>query len=382
MKKIIPFIAVLALAACGEGEKSNPDLDRLTAKRDSLVTALDEINVEIAAMDTTKVLLPLVEVIPVKKQKFEHFFEAQGNVQSESSAVLYAEAGGNVSRILVKEGQAVKAGQTLVTFDTKVVGANIKELEVRLALAKTAYERQKNLWDQKIGSEMQLLQAESQMKSLEQSIATLKAQKSMGVISAPFSGTIDQIMPKKGEMVPPGMPVLRLVNLDKVYVEADIPETYLNKIKVGDPVLLNFGAGGESNIPSTIADVGRYVNPANRTIRIKAEVDQSVQLYPNMIAKVKVRDFVSAAPVIKVPSKYILDKRGGEGRYVKVVREKDGKKVIDLVAVEAGMEYHAIGEKMSWTHILSSELIEGDLIVGEGFKKVREKQEVITTPAE
>jgi multidrug efflux pump subunit AcrA (membrane-fusion protein) len=223
-----------------------------------------------------------------------------------------------VKQILVEEGQHVNAGQTLVMLDAEVINKNIQEVEKNLELSVFVYEKQKNLFEQNIGSELQFQQAKNNKERLEQTLETLKEQRSQLSIVAPFEGVVDEIFPKLGEMTGPQMPVVRLINLSRVHISADVMETYLKSVSKNKMVDIHIESIDTTmkNIP--IIRTGKYINPSNRTLvaimRIKHEVLDSV---------------------LTVPSEAVLQSNSGQN-YVYIVSTKNKKNIITKVNIETG----------------------------------------------
>jgi RND family efflux transporter MFP subunit len=382
------------LASCG-GDELPKDEAGLTAMIVEIQGRLDETKAKAKVMkDSVNMLTdsldviqgkdinyPKVETRLVDKQRFEHYFEVQGNIEAEQDVVLYAEAGGNIKKIHVQEGETVKAGQTLVTFDMEMVNKNINEVQTRLELATITYEKQKALWDQNIGSEMQYLQAKNQKESLEQSLATLKSQRGKAVMSAPFSGVIDEIIRKTGEMAGPGMPVMRLVNQSKLSVVADVNEKYLGAIAEGKLVQLVFPALGEQYTMDSVQlkSWGRYINPNNRTFKVNIDIPTTNPvLLPNLLVEVRIRDYVNESVVV-VPSKYIHQTSNNED-YVYVLVDKDGKKISKKVLITVGKSYRPRHRAGGPEYIGMTEVVAGlevnDQLVTEGFKGIQDGIEV------
>src|SRR4030066_1022639 len=278
MKKITILIiaATFALSCADKAKKSS--LEELNAQKaiivtkiDSLNTALKSVEEEISKLDSDK-NLQTVTVIPVKNDVFKHFLEIQGVAMANKNIEISPEMGGTVTAILVKEGQKVQSGQLLIQLDDSSIRNSINELNTQLSLAKTTFERQERLWKQKIGSEMQYLQAKAQKESLENNLATLRTQARKMRITAPFSGVVDEIFPRLGELTSPQMPTVRLLNLDNVYVEADVTETYLPIIKQGTETVVHF-ASINKEMNSKISQVGNFINPANRSFKIRINIE-------------------------------------------------------------------------------------------------------------
>ena len=233
MKTIRIAALALILASCSA---SVDDLAVLNKQKDSLVkvitdaeTQLKAVEAAIAEKDTTK-RLTLVSTRTISSVPFEHYVEVVGNLEAGGNTTLFPEANGTVQRILVKEGQRVAAGQVLMELDAAVLQSSLKEAQTSLDLANSVYERQAKLWEQKIGSEIQYLQAKNNKESIESRIATLRQQIKMTRVTAPFAGIVDEVFPKVGEMANPAQPAARLINLEKPYLEAEVSENYATAV--------------------------------------------------------------------------------------------------------------------------------------------------------
>ena len=309
MKPIL-FLSVLALAlSCNSNVKESQSLTDLKSKKEVLIKEMNRIGTElkaietaISALDTLKKVMT-VTAIKAEVKAFNHYIEVQGTVKADQTIELHAEMGGTVSAILVKEGQKVTKGQVLATLDSEVIDNSVLQLETQLALATTTFERQARLWKQNIGSEIQYLQAKAQKEGLENSMKSMKAQARKMKIIAPFSGVIDQIFAKTGELTSPQMPFLRLVNLNTVYVESEITETYLKAIKKGTEVLLNFRSIG-TTLEASISQVGNFINPNNRSFKTRIDLENpNNELKANLLADIKINDFKATGIVI--PSRLV-----------------------------------------------------------------------------
>ncbi len=339
MKNILLFfVAISIMVSCGK-ETKNSSLDELNTKKLTIVSKIDSLNKELKILDQEilkldeSVKLHLVTVLPVKNDVFKHFIEIQGLVQADKNIEIKPELGGVVRSIYVKEGQKVYAGQTLAQLDDSSIRNNISELDTQLTLAKTTFERQERLWKQKIGSEMQYLQAKAQKESLENNLATLGTQARKMKIIAPFSGIVDEIFPKNGELTSPQTPVIRLINLDKVYVEADVTETYLTVVKNGTEASMYFPSI-DKRIDSKITQISNYINPDNRSFKVKINVPNKDKLIkPNLLADLKILDFKSEGLII--PSTLVQQDQKGNN-YVYTLENKNNEKVVvkKLISVE------------------------------------------------
>lgn len=336
---IIALIGVITFA-CKEEKvgldklKSNKEL--LQSQYAALGDEIAKLDAEIAKYDTVKRYV-LVTTTPIESNTFVHFFEVQGAIEADKNVVLYPEIGGIIKGIRVREGERVQKGQVLIDLDIEVIELQIKEVESSLELAKTTYERQARLWDQKIGSEMQYLQAKNQKESLETNLATLNAQMRKNRIEAPFDGVVDEIWAKVGEMTSPMTEVVRLVNLDRVYIKADVSEAYLGKISKGTDVEVFFPAF-DFSVSSTVDFLGNFINPNNRTFSIQVQVpNKENRIKPNLMAYVRIKDFEQKDALI-IPDRLIQENPNG-GKYVFVAKESKGVTSVEKKELKIGLSY-------------------------------------------
>jgi membrane fusion protein (multidrug efflux system) len=343
MKNIIVlFIAVTTLISCGEEIKKSSISD-LNSEKNSLVNQIDSLNKQLKIvenqllkLDTTK-KLHVVTILPVKNEIFKHYIEIQGVVQADKNIEIRPEMGGTVTAIYVKEGQHVSAGQTLIQLDDIAIKNSIAELTTQLNLAKTTFDRQERLWNQKIGSEMQYLQAKAQKESLENNLASLKTQAKKMKISAPFSGIVDEVFPRIGELTSPQTPTVRLLNLDNVYIEADVTETYLPVVKIGTETILNFPSIGKE-VESKIAQIGNYINPDNRSFKARINIsNKDNTIKPNLLADLKIVDFKQEGLVI--PSTLVQKDQKGNN-YVFTLKTENNENVVIKKLVTISKEYN------------------------------------------
>lgn len=285
-----------------------------------------------------------VTVSKVQQRTFEHFFEVHGNVEATENAAIYVEVPGRINSIQVTEGQFVKKGESLISLDAAQLESGIKELEKGLELATKIYSKQKALWDQKIGSEVQFLEIKNNKEGLEQRLVTMKEQLNMYTIRAPFNGVVDDIVPKVGEAASPGFPVARVLNLNKVYLEGAVSEKYISSVKTGGFVEVKFPSLGES-IKARVSRVGNFINPANRTFQVKVEFNNSKGKYkPNQLAVMKIRDY-KASNAFVIPSRIVQQDRSGQD-YVYTFVGEDVKRVKKL-ELKLGSFYEGFVEVLS-----------------------------------
>lgn len=315
MKKIFITLGLAsAIIACAP--QDNTPLGQLKSERDSLKMAISDIKAQIVALDeeitrrdTNKVKLKPVTVTDAEIGTFQHFFVIHGNVDTKENALVYPEAMGVIKRINIEAGASVTKGQIIAELDAATMQSGIEELRKSLELATSVYERQAKLWDKKIGSELDYLQAKTNKESLEQKLKTMSEQLDMYRVKAPFSGYVDEVFPKIGEMAAPQAPFLRLINTQDVEIKSDISEDYITKIGKGNLVRVEI-PGSDNMFESSIETVGAYINPNNRTFKATIKLDNGRGLKPNQLAKVHVRDFSMDNAVI-VPSRLIQQDREG-----------------------------------------------------------------------
>jgi membrane fusion protein (multidrug efflux system) len=371
MKKIV-IISTLSilLFACGKKE-DNTNIDTLIASKNvkelqakkALIQAdLSKIDEALAILDVKKEEA-LVSVLAVKDTVFSHYLEVQGSVDTKENILVQPEYQGTLVSLNVKAGQRVSKGQVLGKIDDAGLSQQVASLENQYALAKTTFERQKNLWNQKIGSEIQYLQAQTQMISAQRGVAQAKAQLAKTVIRAPFTGTIDEVFVEKGQVVAPSAQgLMRIVNLSNMYVSTSVPETYIGKLKVGTEVDVFLTSLGKT-YKGKVRQIGNFVNPSNRSFGIEVSVPNPENLLrPNQVANLKITDYVSKNTIV-VPTNVIQE--DGEGnKFVYTAINVSGKTgTAKKVVVKLGQSSDNV------TEILSG-LSNNDVIVTEGMNTI------------
>ena len=373
MKKIL-ILSVLSLTlfACGSSEKeqtiekliSSKDVKGLQAKKVALQAEIATIEEALATLDV-KVDEALVSVTTVKDTIFNHYLEVQGNIDTKENILIQPEFSGTLTSLTVKAGQRVSKGQILGRVDDAGMSQQLASAENQYQLAKTTYERQKNLWDKKIGSEIQFLQAQTQMVSAQKAVSQIKAQLSKTVIRAPFSGTIDEVFVEKGEVVAPSQQgLMRIVNLGNMYVSTTIPESYIGKLKVGDNVDVFLTSLGKT-YKGKVRQVGSFINPNNRSFGIEVSVPNPENLLrPNQVAKLKIIDYVSKDAIV-IPTG-VIQEDANHDKFVFVVEGSNGKTgKAKKVIVKTGKSSDNV------TEILSG-LSANDVIVTDGVNNISE----------
>lgn len=265
-----------------------------------------------------------VGIIELSKEDFQSYFEIQGTTEAAKEVLLNSETNGLIRKIYVEEGQKVSQGQTLMVLDAEMIAKNIDELEKSLELANFVFEKQKNLHDQNIGSELQFQQAKNNKERLEESLKTLKAQQGKSVVTAPFSGYIDEIFMHEGEMAMPQVPLIRLLDLTSVTVKADVMETYLRDILPSTKVDISL-ASLDTTIESVpLSRIGKFINSANRSFVIETKIsNKNERILPNLIANVRVNHAIIKDAFV-IPTAALLQSSSGQN-YIYVVEEKEDK---------------------------------------------------------
>jgi RND family efflux transporter MFP subunit len=372
VKKVL-FLLTISLVVLGCKDELEQKKTKLIEKQNELANLKSEIKTleqEIAQLDSTFVEQEaeiLVATMPVTRSLFRHQIEVRGTVQSRKNVLISAETMGRVEAMYVKEGDNVKAGQLLLKIDDDVISNNIAEVKTQLELATTVFERQKNLWDQKIGTEIQYLQAKNNKESLERRLQTLQSQLSQYYVRAPFSGNVDAVAVKQGEMAQPGLPLIRVVNLREMYIQAMVSEAYLGKFSKGDEVEVDFPVQNRT-FKTTISAVSQVINVENRTftVEIALPVENNFAYQPNQVVVAKLTDY-EAKDAIAIPSKLI--QTDADGKFVYVIKEKEGKKQASKVRVQTGLNYN------SRTEIVAG--LKGDeTLIEQGYRDVNEGVDV------
>ena len=382
MKNSILLLCILLFIQCGSSDKqttaeiiASNDLAAIQKKKaevvkimNTLKQELESLNEVIGQLDNEQKFL-LVTSIETKVAPYEHFVSFQGTLETDKNIVMYPEIPGLLKSIKVVEGQRVKKGDVLAIISDSGLVDQLQQLEIQLTLAKTTYERQNRLWEQKIGSEMQFLQAKTQYLSLEKSIAQMKDQVAKTTITAPFDGIVDHILADVGSSLAPGMtPVVRVINLDEMKVSAQIPEIHLNNIKKAAKVAVNIPVLNKT-LPAEINAVGNFINPNNRSFRVEIGLENSIgDLKPNMTVLLNINDYKNEAAIL-VPSKNILEDQAG-AKYVYTLERAPGQEGM-YKAIKTFVKTGKNSDNK--TEILEG-LSAGDQIVEDGIRLVKDQQ--------
>jgi RND family efflux transporter MFP subunit len=378
MKKI-PFLLLLPIAlfmaSCGSTapeSKTPEDLEGkkalLKEKQMALQTLRDEIaqlEQEIAKLDpSSNKKTQLVTTLQLTKKTFNHYVEMQGVIQSDEVVTVSSETGGRLLEVKVIEGQNVSKGQLIARIDLDQLKKQIAEVETSLDLAEEVYARQQRLWEQKIGSEIQLLQAKNNVDRLKKSLETLNFQLNKSNIYAPISGVVEMVSAKAGEMTGPGTPILMILNTSRVKVVADVPETYLRSVRKGETVSIKFPSINEEK-QARVSLIGSFINASNRTFAVEAELaNTSGMLKPNLLAIMLINDH-SEKDAVVVPIELVQQEIGGKD-YIFVKKDTPEGAIAQKVYVKTGLSY--AGE------IVISEGLKGDeVLIYEGARMVSDQ---------
>ena len=379
MNKIFYLFTILILFSCENNEtfdsilKSN-DIEKIKLTRKTIVASQQDLNSKIEQLDNRieelneNPQLPIVEVVSVTPSKFDHYIQVQGSVKSDQLISIFPEFSGVIKNIYVKSGDDVKKGQSLIKIDDGGLKEQLSQLEIKYELTKTTFERQKRLWEQKIGSEIQFLETKSMFEAQKQAINQLKKQIQKTLIQAPFSGTIDNVIVKLGEVVYPGRSnLMMLLNMDNLYVESNVPEKYISSIKTGNKAILEFPLIGKS-VSSAVRQSGNYIHPINRTFKIEIDVKTTdFEVKPNLNSKVKINDYSNEKALMINQNIISVDSNNKE--YVYKLYTKNNKDYVSKTTIETGKND---GKNIE----VISGLSQGDLIVSEGIRKLVDNSRV------
>lgn len=362
---LITALMVILVACGGGGSDKKTELEKLKKQKADLETKITLLEEEVAKTDTThKEKVIEVLAMPLVPKIFKGYIEVQGRVDADENVSLSTESPGTISKIFVKVGDHVTKGQILAETDMRPVQQQLAELQTNYEFTKQAFEKQKNLWEQKIGTEIAYLQSKANKEGLENRIGSVQEQLRMSKIISPIDGTVDLVNLKVGQAVAPGMGVITVVNFSNLKVKADVAETYAARIQNGDEVLILFPDMNDS-IRSSVHYASRAINALTRTFAIEVILDNKKEYHPNTVAKLKINDYKSAQPVIVIPVKFI--QKGESGSYVMV--DEKGKAVQKNVVL--GREYNGNAEVLSG-------LKEGDMMITEGYDLVNDGNTIIS----
>lgn len=362
---------MLLVVACGpqksELDKKKEELKSLKAGLTDMNLKIRSLEEEIARLDTSKASFEKVKsvvVTPLAPSVFRHFVSVQGMLEADENLMVTSKMPGMITTVKVKEGDFVQKGQLLCVLDDDILQKSMEEAKTGLAQVNVLYEKQKALWDQKIGTEFQYLNLKNQKEQIEKKIETLKSQMENAYVTAPFSGVIDEVMAKTGTMANPGFPLFQLVNTNSVKAVAKVPDSYVSYVKNGDMVNLQFPDLNKT-IQARVNYVGRIVDPLSRTFRIEVEIPGgSGELKPNLLTLIQINDKTSNAALVIDEN---LIQPTENGKLVYVAATESGKSVASQRIVTTGLSYNGKVE------ILSG-LQAGEALITTGYQDLSDKQ--------
>jgi RND family efflux transporter MFP subunit len=384
MKYLLKFFAMcLFFTSCGGGQSSEVLIpEDLAGKKDMLKVKkqeLRELNKLITELESSidsldpdhgKKAKKLVTTSTVGRTNFQHFVEIQGSVQADDLIDVTSETPGRITNLKVKEGDGIRKGQLVATLDLEALNKQIAELEKSLELANTVFERQSRLWEQNIGSEIQYLEAKNAKERLEKSLETLQFQLTKGNVYAPISGVVERVVLQGGELASPGMPIVQILNTNKLKVVANVPENYLRSVKMGEKVKVNFPAL-ESEQDARVSLIGRTIDPNNRTFAVEASIPGATKLIkPNLLAIMLINDY-SEEDVVTIPVELVQQEVGGKN-YVYVKEKGAEGDIAKKVYVETGRSFNN-------EIVISSGLQGGEELIVEGSRNIANNELIKVT---
>jgi len=379
ISSLASLILLLIVMACSDKESDKSAVDQKRSELEKAKKEYEELRTKIASIEKElKELDPnfvkansnaiLVSTFIPVKQAFEHKMDVRGAVESRRNVLISAVAGGEIKNVHVKEGQQVKKGELLITLDADIIRNNIAELKTALNLAQTVYEKQASLWKQDIGTEIQYLQAKNNKESLERRLTTANSQLDQAIIRAPFNGTVDEVRAREGEIAAPGMPLLRMVNPDEMFIKADVSERFIGRFNAGDKAEVYFPSL-DKTIHTRISAIGQVINPENRTFMIEVELPKNIgfTLKPNQVSVIRMRDYFNPETYV-VPTKLV--QRDDQGTFLFGLSAKGEQQYARKIYIKTGYSFE------SQTEIINS--LNGDeVLVDKGFRDLTEGVEVV-----
>jgi membrane fusion protein (multidrug efflux system) len=365
MKKLLYITAILSLAAaCTNKPKDKAtELADLKKQQAEIGDKISKLETEVGKKDSVK--STDVSAFTVKAGQFTNYVAIQGKIDAQDNVTAYPQASAVITAINVKAGDHVRKGQTLVQLDNSVLRQNIDQAQAQAALAQTLYQRQKNLWDQKIGTEVQYLQAQTNVQTTEKQVASLRQQADMYRIVSPINGTVDQMDLKLGQIATPGSTGIRVVNADILKVKADVPESYAGSVHLGDNVNILVPDANDS-LAAKITFAAKVIDPASRSFAIEIRLPNRSSLRPNMTAVLKIANYANNKAIV-VPTKAIQKSETGDYVFV------DINGIAKRKVVTEGASSNGMSE-------IKSGLAAGDVVVTEGASELEDGDKIKVLP--
>jgi len=382
MKKLIITLSLILLLSCNSSRNSSindlinkGDLETLKKKKKEYVDLMNDLRLDLNEINNGIMLLDENEQIQVIskfnviEKEFTTYVELQANLKSRKNVVILSEFQGALKNLFVREGQLVKKGKLLAEINDSGLKEQLDQMLIQANYTKDNFDRVKRLWEKNIGSEMQFLKAKSDFETNNKMVEQIRDQLSKTKIYAPFDGEIDEIISNLGSNLVPGSPILRVVNLDIIYAEAQVPEKYVSSIELGTEALVSIPLLNKE-VTSKIVQSGNFINPNNRTFRVEAPVEnKDKRIKQNLNARIKIKNYSNIKALV-VPLRVIREDASGRP-FIYKLAETDKKDILLTVKifVETGANND---EEIEITKGLSI----GDIIVLEGANNVEDKQRV------
>jgi len=342
----ILLVTVVLMTSCNKSNNNDKSaqLKELKQQQSELKDRIAALELEIKNSDTTTNSDrqgKLISVTTISPDTFLHFIEIHGRVEGDQDIMVSAETMGNVIAVNVKAGDKVVKGQIMARLDDRIVRQGYDEVKSQLDLANQVFQRQQNLWQQKIGSEIQYLQAKTTKEALEKRLAGVQEQLSMSQIKSPITGTVDQVLIKAGQALAPGIPAIRVVNNQSLKVTGEVAESYIASINTGNDVILNF-PDIKKDVKTKLTYASKSINRLNRTFNVEVKLsDPKSEFHPNMISVIKIIDYKNTSALI-IPVSAI--QKSSEGEFV-FIAMKDGKNYISKrKKIVSGLTYDGMAE--------------------------------------
>ena len=371
MNRIIYYSAfIVFLVSCSGTSNKKGELDKLKAQRDQLNVQITKLESKIDPTGKKNDVKPTsVNVSIAAEDVFNHYIKVQGTVDGDQNIAVSPQMAGIVTAVYVKEGSLVKKGQVLALIDDKVLKQSLEEVRTQLELARSIYEKQSALWEKKIGSEVQYLQAKTGKESLEQRLGTMKEQLKLAKIISPIAGSVESVPLRVGQMASPGLPTstIRVINMSTAKISADVSEAYATRIHDGNSVIVNFPDLGK-DFTTKLNFTGRYIDPVNRTFKVECKVSsKDVVLRANMIAYIKIKDYTNINAFC-LPVNYVQNDK--DGKFIYIARQKGNDWIADKRIIKTGKDYDGVVEVLDG-------LKPGDKIITGGYQNLNSGENVV-----
>lgn len=370
MKNIIIYSTlVVFLASCSAKNDKKAELEKLKAQREQLNTEIAKLEAEVNPGGKAEEKAISVKTTEAKECQFNHYIEVQGVVDGDQNIAVSPQTAGIITAVYVKEGTPVKKGQVLAELDAQVLKQSLIEVNTQLALATSIFQKQSALWEKKIGSEVQYLQAKANKEALEQRANTINEQIQMAKVVSPISGTVESVPLRVGQMASPGMPTsaIRVINMGVAKISAEVAETYAARIKNGNDAIVSFPDLGKE-IECKLNFTSRFIDPTNRTFKVESRISsKDVELRANMIAYIKIKDYTNEKAFC-MPVNYVQSNQ--DGKFVFVAKQNGGDWVAERRIVKTGMDYNGIIE-------VTEGLTAGEKVITSGFQGLNQGEKVV-----